>query len=247
MPIETTCQGCGQRLRVADEHAGKKARCPNCQSINSVPAVATSERADPYAPQPLRETYSPTANSPAAPVAVAESSPVVGGEMWTLKIDDGRTFGPVNRTELDKWFAEGRITPACQLQIDRDNRWRSAGEIYSSLGVPAGGAPLGGVRAGSGNPFSDRETQSPVFARAWTQPHNGVLVLVLGIVSCMVCALLGPVVIYLGHAALSEIKAGRMAPDGHGLVMAGTVLGWIGTAQLILGLGFFGCILMAGS
>jgi ribosomal protein S27E len=37
MPIEMRCTGCGQALRVADEHAGKKARCPSCGTIAEVP------------------------------------------------------------------------------------------------------------------------------------------------------------------------------------------------------------------
>ena len=37
MPIELPCPGCGQTLRVADEHAGKKARCPSCGTISEVP------------------------------------------------------------------------------------------------------------------------------------------------------------------------------------------------------------------
>lgn len=37
MAIDITCNGCQQMLRVADEHAGKKARCPKCGTINSVP------------------------------------------------------------------------------------------------------------------------------------------------------------------------------------------------------------------
>jgi hypothetical protein len=37
MSIEIGCTGCGQTLRVADEHAGKKARCPACGTIVQVP------------------------------------------------------------------------------------------------------------------------------------------------------------------------------------------------------------------
>lgn len=37
MPIETSCDGCGQKLRVQDVHAGKLARCPACNSIYRVP------------------------------------------------------------------------------------------------------------------------------------------------------------------------------------------------------------------
>ena len=46
MPIEFKCSHCLSTLRVADEHLGKHARCPNCQTLNRVqpegppPAVA---------------------------------------------------------------------------------------------------------------------------------------------------------------------------------------------------------------
>jgi hypothetical protein len=37
MPIQVACD-CGKKLRVKDESAGKKIRCPGCQEILSVPA-----------------------------------------------------------------------------------------------------------------------------------------------------------------------------------------------------------------
>ena len=37
MAIETPCSGCGQKLAVAEEHAGKQARCPSCGEIYTVP------------------------------------------------------------------------------------------------------------------------------------------------------------------------------------------------------------------
>ena len=39
MPIVTVCQGCGQRLSVAEEHAGHTARCPKCKRVYTVPAA----------------------------------------------------------------------------------------------------------------------------------------------------------------------------------------------------------------
>ena len=39
MPIECACP-CGRRLRVADEFAGKKARCPQCGAVVAVPPPA---------------------------------------------------------------------------------------------------------------------------------------------------------------------------------------------------------------
>ncbi len=37
MPIEFHCKSCSSRIEVDDEHAGGKAICPFCQTINSVP------------------------------------------------------------------------------------------------------------------------------------------------------------------------------------------------------------------
>ena len=55
MPIEMTCTGCRQTLRVADEHAGKKARCPACGTIAEVPRVGgetqpVAEPSNPFSP-----------------------------------------------------------------------------------------------------------------------------------------------------------------------------------------------------
>ena len=38
MPIEFTCQNCETTLRVPDEHAGKQAKCPRCQTLNLIQA-----------------------------------------------------------------------------------------------------------------------------------------------------------------------------------------------------------------
>lgn len=83
MPIEMSCTGCSQLLRVSDEHAGKKARCPSCGTIVEVPQAATGGTSpqsadDPFSdsfpqqpkPNPFADRPQPTANpyvSPAQP------------------------------------------------------------------------------------------------------------------------------------------------------------------------------------
>jgi phage FluMu protein Com len=247
MAIETTCQGCGQRLRVADEHAGKKARCPHCQAINQIPGRPENASGDdPYAPRPLGNSYNPLPTTPvSAPAPTAAES-----ELWTLQIDDGRTFGPIQRPELDKWFGEGRITPACKLMSSRDNRWRPAGEIYPSLGItqmavaPTTGVNQFGDRPAYGNPYASPRQAG---GRSMYQPHNGVLILVLGIVGLLVCAVTGPIAAILGHQSLAEIRAGRMDPEGQGMIIAGVVLGWIATVPLVLGVCFVGLACLGGA
>jgi phage FluMu protein Com len=58
MPIELNCAGCGQLLRVADEHAGKKARCPACGTIADVPQVASPASWAKEPDRPWQETPS---------------------------------------------------------------------------------------------------------------------------------------------------------------------------------------------
>jgi hypothetical protein len=39
MPIQATCPSCKKTIRVGDQHAGKKARCPHCQGVVEIPAA----------------------------------------------------------------------------------------------------------------------------------------------------------------------------------------------------------------
>ncbi len=50
MPIEFSCPACRKQLRVADTAGGKRAKCPNCDTVVSVPAV--SPFADQVQPAP---------------------------------------------------------------------------------------------------------------------------------------------------------------------------------------------------
>jgi hypothetical protein len=78
------------------------------------------------------------------------------------------------------------------------------------------------------------------------KPHRGVLILVLGILSIVVCPfVLGQVAWVLGNQDLREIDAGRMDPEGRGLTMAGKVLGIVATVYMALCL-IFGFIMLVG-
>ncbi len=49
MPIDFSCNHCGKKLRVPDDFAGKKAKCPQCQEVVSIPAA---DAPDPFAGAP---------------------------------------------------------------------------------------------------------------------------------------------------------------------------------------------------
>src|SRR5689334_2942518 len=65
MTIELECSGCRQRLRVADEHAGQLARCPQCGATTLVPPSPMPLSSGPLSSGPME--------SPAA--RVVEPSP----------------------------------------------------------------------------------------------------------------------------------------------------------------------------
>lgn len=67
------------------------------------------------------------------------------------------------------------------------------------------------------------------------KPHRGVVVLVLGILGLVLCAVCAPIAWMMGSADLREMDAGRMDPTGRGLTTAGKICGIIGT--IILGIG----------
>lgn len=68
------------------------------------------------------------------------------------------------------------------------------------------------------------------------KPHRGTLILVLGILSIVLCAICGPIAWIMGNGDIREMKAGRMDPEGMGLTTAGKICGIVGTVFMILGL-----------
>lgn len=68
MPIEFTCNGCSARLRVADDNAGKSAKCPTCQTTSVIPNLAGQE---PHTPQ----ARNPYADSPYQSAAAKNHTP----------------------------------------------------------------------------------------------------------------------------------------------------------------------------
>jgi hypothetical protein len=207
MPIETVCQGCGKRLRVADEHAGKLAKCPQCQAVYTVPrsAVAASWGA-----------------------GASTSSSLSPGDRWHLKTPDGLSFGPVARVELDRWLGEGRITARSQILHEGDGQWVWAAQVYPHLASAAlaspfqpGLAPTGGI-----NPYAPSSAIAPMGTphfQGYLEPHHGVLVLVLGIMG-LVCVFLAIPAIILAFIDLRKMKSGVMDPSGRGLTIAGLVI-----------------------
>ena len=209
MPIETNCQTCGQRLRVGDEHAGKLARCPACQTVYTVPGL------DP----------------PAAATQIAESaspaSPQTDVARWHLKTPDGLTFGPVTRAELDAWQREGRITAQSQLREEPSGHWIWSGQVYPQLQSFAETAPPKSETFTTlvdpyGPPGYTSDPYSPMGQAL--EAHHGGAILALAILGWCACDILTVVAVAMAIIDLVKMNRGAMDPGGRGLTIAALVI-----------------------
>ena len=66
------------------------------------------------------------------------------------------------------------------------------------------------------------------------QPHRGVLILVFGILSLVLCPFFGVAAWLMGNADLDLMAMGRMDPTGRDMTKAGRICGIIGTVLLII-------------
>ena len=173
MAIEFKCQNCRKTLRVADEFAGKKARCPNCQTILLV--ESDTETVEPIAVKPR--------------VASAPQPPAYG-QTGTPIASPFATGNPYN-------------SPAQASQYRPPTRRHSRGE-----------------------------------------PHRGGLVFGLGIGAIVCCPLVGIFPLIIGLRDLKAMEKGRMDNEGHGLTLAGTIMGGIMTGLAALGLLFYAVLIV---
>ena len=228
MSIEVTCNGCGATLRVADHHAGRSAKCPQCENVFRVPAQA--------GPTPTPPT--PPTTPPATP---PNPSPTIGqSNKWMVRTPDGQIYGPAFESDINQWIAENRVTPACQACREGESNWQPASVIFSRLGG-VGAAP-------TANPFAEAPYQHPPQTSApnqYSKEHRGGLILTLGILSVACCGFFGPAAWIMAHGDMKEMDAQVMDPSGRGMTQAGMIIGIIGTVLLVFQMGFGGLAVIA--
>lgn len=247
MAIETICNGCAKKLRVGDEHAGKKARCPDCGTIYTVPAATAPSRStfDDLEAQPAitgSESFQPLpsfANPPAK---------VLATDRWLMKIDDGREFGPVDRATLDQWYGERRIGPQTQLRRESDSQWQPAHNVYPALATPFVPSPA----VAGANPFAEQGSLNPYAAPSggqarYAEPHRGALILILALAGWFIgCFFLGIAAWIMASSDLTKMRNGQMDPSGEGLTRAGMIIGIIHVVLSVLMLGLFFMLMVIG-
>lgn len=80
----------------------------------------------------------------------------------------------------------------------------------------------------------------------YAEESQATIILVLGILSLVICALLGPVAWIMGNNEVQGIDGGRRPPENRQMANIGRILGIIATALMVLGILFFIVILVIG-
>jgi hypothetical protein len=214
MAIDTICPGCGRKLRVGDEFAGKQARCPVCNEIYSVSGVS--------------ETIGNKTNE----------------KTWRLKTPEGQIYGPVLKEELDNWVTDGRVTAECQLAPDESNWDSAENvypvlrvaktAIHVPFGTRGTESPTTSSRPATGYSAATA-TAGPTRYR-YAAAHRGGLILALAVLSWAVCPVFGLFAWIMGSGDLREMRQGRMDPSGLGLTQAGQVVSMIHVILVAIGL-----------
>ncbi len=227
LAIETICSGCGKRLSVPEEHAGKQARCPVCSQLYTVPyphdgsgsTLARSDEANRGAPPP------------------PPGSPAPSGDFYWMQATDGTVYGPADRSTLGRWFDEGRVGPGYKIREGEYGAWRDC-EAYRSSARTTGFPTSAQAPAGSGgsswaatgsenvNPYAPHRSDAAV-PQVYAKSDQGVLILAMGILGFIVCPICSLVAWVMGANALRDIRNGQMDPSGKGLAQAGYYLGII--------------------
>jgi hypothetical protein len=77
--IEFKCSGCQKTLKVKDAAAGKRGKCPNCQTVVSVPNASTPPPAAAVPSAPTAAVAAAPPSPPAAPAQAPVPPPIPAG------------------------------------------------------------------------------------------------------------------------------------------------------------------------
>lgn len=260
MPIDSVCGGCGKTLRVGDQYAGQKARCPQCGSIYDVPAIQPTSSANPFQPlaedrgsvsptgdslsaasaptlQPVLQNFSapdvnPLANpSQASPTGIPSLAPVA---MFFVKTPDGTEYGPVESETIEQWAQQGRLNETCFVRPDSSSQWIGLGAWRFHQRRQASVNPFASMpNNGVGIPGVPNPANQNVSYRA---TPNGLVVLILGIGSWVLCpTIIGSpvcsiIAIIMGVGEFRRVREGKV--DSSQLVI--THVGfWLGVLNLV--------------
>jgi hypothetical protein len=149
---------------------------------------------------------------------------------------------PSCRTTFVATAAGGSAPPAAPPQ-PAPPPWPGAGDQVSDQPRPQGAPPGRGPEQVYWEP-PQREYGFQDIPQRHLRPHNGTMILVLGILSLVVCGLLGPVAWIMGNSDLAAMRSGSMDRSGEGITQAGRICGMIASILMIVVCSIYGVIFL---
>jgi hypothetical protein len=153
---------------------------------------------------------------------------------------DGKPVGPFSLEEVNRQLAGGTLSLADQAWYEGAAGWAP----LSSVPGVSGGAPVSAISAPAAVIPPAGTTVTAVTAPPPPTEPLAVLSLVLSLLGlfgfcCMPIVLTGIAGVVCGHIALSRIQA-RPELQGHGLAVAGLVIGYFAIAGWLIWVVLFG-------
>lgn len=244
MAIETLCSGCGEKLAVSDEFAGRRARCPKCGQVYAVPhptvSSAPSVSSAPTFPATQDAASTAMAGSNYGGLSSAESE-----DQFMMLAPDGKEYGPVTREKLNRWYEEGRVGADYKIR-QGVGPWQPA-QIFKSAPAanvnpyganvpspyPTAPNPYATSANSSQNPYSAaRPYQSSYPSGGFAKTDNSGIILTMGILAWVVIVIcpifmivFGLIAWVMGASALRDMQQGLMDPRNQSQVQVGYYLG----------------------
>lgn len=233
MNVEIPCEGCGRNLLVPADYEGTEVGCPSCGKLidyrkNRPPVGYPEAQAPPRSSAPtVPHTESPTPD---------EHTSEFDSQEYFLRIPEGQTFGPVDRTQLDSWVTDGRISHECEIYVNF--QWVPAATIYDELNpahlpIQADQVALAREPVLVREPLLQPVTQPLVpgsirESYAFVAPHRGPLIFGLALCGLVVwCPVLSFIAWVTGTSDLVEMDEGRRDSGGRTMTRFGRNLGMI--------------------
>ena len=247
MPIDSICSGCGKTLRVNDEFVGRKARCPICGFVYVVGGDKVVEPTQgQIVSDPAMETTHATEKDPVLPelqpLADSSSEPTLSSEFpsqsfepvakFFVRTPNSMVYGPSDTETVLDWINQGRLDDTCHIREQTSEQW---------LGIAAWRFQSRKLQNPMTSPVNQPSNQfgaaplSTVKSVGTIKTGNGMVVLVLGIVSWVLCPfglgwICSLLAIIFALVELGKIRNGQSPRNEKTIVLIGM---WLGIANLL--------------
>ena len=118
MTIAVSCPQCRRTINAGERFAGKRVRCPDCQTVVEVPAA------------------------PAPPQSAVQPQPAPAAALF-VRLPDGRQVGPLTQAALTQAVQQGQVSANCHIWQQGWPQPRWAGELFPALAQQAPTPPQG--------------------------------------------------------------------------------------------------------